>query len=74
MWGGGSGSLLDKGMRFFVMLVAKPHNIERTAVVRVMPLGFAAAIRDGAHGPWDHAAIAHGIAKRYMGGATFWRL
>ena len=71
---GGSGDLLDNGMRFFVMLVAKPHNIERAAVVRVVALWFAAALRHSADGPGDHAAIADGIAKRYMGGATFWRL
>lgn len=61
-------------MRFSVMLVAEPYDIKRAAVVRVVALWLVAAFRHRADRPRDHAAIAHGIAKRYMGGATFWRL
>ena len=61
-------------MRLFVVLVAEPHHIKGAAVVRVVALWFAAALRHSADGPGYHAAIADGIAKRYMGGATFWRL
>ena len=51
-------------MRSFVMLTAKPNYIEWTTIIGVMRFRLAIAVRNGADGPRDDAAIANRITER----------
>lgn len=49
----------DQGVRRFVVRVTEPHHIERAAVVRVVPMGLAAALRHRADRPWNKFPVTN---------------
>jgi hypothetical protein len=46
-------------MSLFVVLVAEPHHVKRSAVVRVMALRFSTALRHCADRPWNKFPVTN---------------
>jgi hypothetical protein len=58
-------------MRLLVMWRAKPNNIKRRVVIRVMRFGFTSTYK-----AWqrDYIPSLHGHPKKYLGSSSFWML